>query len=147
MQKSMFSSEEPPASRSASLGFVKVWLTQEGILHFAFLEWLSGIAPNGSSGRTSLGYCQADKDGILVPSSGRWRNSGMGSLTASWTLNTGEWPNDAVVSSLSQITETGDVPQRYYLTKRACAGILRRAEKRGKKLPEQLAGALETVLS
>jgi hypothetical protein len=46
---------------------------------------------------------------------------------------------------LSDTLETGDVPQRFYLSEKACQGILRRAEKRGKKLPEQLQRALEAV--
>jgi hypothetical protein len=41
--------------------------------------------------------------------------------------------------------ETGDVPRRFYLTAKACAGILRRAEKRGKELPTQLHQALQAV--
>jgi hypothetical protein len=41
--------------------------------------------------------------------------------------------------------ETGDVPQRFFLSQKACAGILRRAAKRGKELPAQLAHALEEV--
>ena len=57
------------------------------------------------------------------------------------TLNTGESPRDAEESSLSQILE--DSPhQRYYLSKTACLGILRRAEERGKELPGQLKTAL-----
>jgi hypothetical protein len=53
--------------------------------------------------------------------------------------------SDDAVCSLSDILETGDVPQRYYLTAKACQGILRRAEKRGKDLPPQLAHALQAV--
>ena len=49
------------------------------------------------------------------------------------------------VCSLSDILETGDVPQRYFLTARACRGILRRAEKRGKALPSALHQALRSV--
>jgi hypothetical protein len=45
------------------------------------------------------------------------------------------FPNDGGVCSLSDILETGDVPQRYYLSAKACAGILRRAAKRGKNCP------------
>ena len=37
------------------------------------------------------------------------------------------------------------MPQRYYLSPKACAGILRRAEKRGKALPAALAAALRSV--
>ena len=60
------------------------------------------------------------------------------------TLNISEFPSDAVACSLSEVLET-DVPQKYYLSARACQGILRRAEKRGKKLPQQLYEALATV--
>lgn len=49
-------------------------------------------------------------------------------------------PNERV--SLSEVLETGPVPARYYLSPRAASGILRRAEKRGKRLPELLAQAL-----
>ena len=60
---------------------------------------------------------------------------------ASSMLNTGASPRDAVVSSLSQILEAAPHP-RYYLTKTACLGILRRARERGKELPSQLKMAL-----
>jgi hypothetical protein len=48
---------------------------------------------------------------------------------------------------LSDILETGELPQRYYLSGTACRGILRRAEKRGKDLPEALKSALLAVAS
>ena len=63
-------------------------------------------------------------------------------LGAFWTLNTGVSPKDAVESSLSRILQA-EVPRRYYLSKTACLGILRRAEERGKELPVQLKAALE----
>lgn len=44
-------------------------------------------------------------------------------------------------SFLWQILED-TVPQKYFLSERACVGILRRSEKRGKKLPEVLKNAL-----
>lgn len=58
------------------------------------------------------------------------------------TLNTSEWPNDAAVCSLSQVLEKGSVHPRYFLSPKACAGILRRAEKRGGALPTILHHAL-----
>jgi hypothetical protein len=61
------------------------------------------------------------------------------------TPNISEWPNAAAVCSLSQVLETGSVPQRFFLSAKACAGILRRAEKRGKRLPQPLEQALRTV--
>lgn len=56
-------------------------------------------------------------------------------------LNTGECPNEEKESRLSQILED-NAPQKYYLSTRACLGILRRAEERGKVLPPMLEQAL-----
>lgn len=58
-----------------------------------------------------------------------------------WTLNTGESPKDAAESSLSAILQE-NAPEKYSLSARACEGILRRAERRGKKLPPMLWEAL-----
>ena len=58
------------------------------------------------------------------------------------TLNTGVCPRVERGSSLWQILELH--PQRkYYLSRKACLGILRRARKRGKELPATLKLALE----
>ena len=57
-------------------------------------------------------------------------------------LNTSECPKGAVESSLSQIL-LDTVPSRYYLSRKACLGILRRARERGKPLPPQLEQALK----
>src|SRR5690606_12480372 len=67
------------------------------------------------------------------------------SLGGPWTPNISPWHNDAAVCSLSQVLETGSIPQRYFLSGTACAGILRRAEKRGKDLPAALHAALRSV--
>lgn len=48
--------------------------------------------------------------------------------------------------SLSQVLESGPVHQRYFLSEKACSGILRRAEKRGKALPDALRNALQAVV-
>jgi hypothetical protein len=66
----------------------------------------------------------------------------MGGLTESWTLNGVDWPKDASVCSLSAVLEMKNLPERFYLSAKACAGILRRAEKRGKELPPMLKEAL-----
>lgn len=54
----------------------------------------------------------------------------------------GQFPSDAGVSSLSDILETGDVPQRFFLSPRACRGIVRRNDERGKTLVPALDRAL-----
>ena len=110
-----------------------------------FSGLLTEHGPAGWFGRTSPASCRQMEDGTLVPYSGAWSNSGMASPTESLTLNTLEWPSAAVVCSLSDTLETGAVPQRFFLSATACRGILRRAEKRGKSLPEQLKRALEEV--
>ena len=59
------------------------------------------------------------------------------------TRNTGESPNVAVESRLSQILEA--TPHgKYCLSAKACQGILRRAERRGKDLPPVLKAVLLT---
>ena len=65
-----------------------------------------------------------------------------GALSGYWTRSGSEWPSVVDVCSLSSILETGDVPQRYYLSETACSGILRRASRRGKPLPPKLEQAL-----
>ena len=59
--------------------------------------------------------------------------------------NISAWPNDASVCSLSSVLETGLIPEKYYLSGKACDGILRRAERRGKALPAALRDALVAV--
>ena len=77
----------------------------------------------------------------------------LGELT---TLNAGEKPSETAVqemlsvwgphsvaeeSRLSQILEENPLP-KYNLTAKACLGILRRAERRGKDLPKLLKAVL-----
>lgn len=57
-------------------------------------------------------------------------------------LNFSECPKGAVDASLSAIL-VATVPSKYYLSRTACRGILRRAEERGKPLPPQLEVALK----
>jgi len=63
----------------------------------------------------------------------------------SMTLNTGEFPSAVRESTLSQILQA-NAPEKYSLSPTACAGIIRRAEKRNKTLPPMLEDALmETI--
>ena len=61
------------------------------------------------------------------------------------TLNTSESPSVAVECFLSEILQV-DAPEKYSLSPKACNGILRRAEKRGKTLPDMLRDALTEVV-
>ena len=86
--------------------------------------------------------CSCD---VPRPDTGRWESfweNDAAWLGECWTLNTGESPSVAVESFLWQILEDSP-PQRYYLSQKACRGILERVKARGKKLPEQLLWALK----
>lgn len=76
----------------------------------------------------------------------------MGGPTESLTLNLSEWTgtrgqfhSDGGVSSLSDVLETRPLPPQYYLTGKACGGILDRADGRSKTLPPLLEAVLESV--
>lgn len=93
--------------------------------------------------------CQISEGNVSIPRppKNKWGGKaqswamGIQSLGEHLTLNIGECPKEESVSTLSQILE--ETPHRkYYLSVKACLGILRRAEKRGKELPEILRQAL-----
>lgn len=164
-----FLSEEPPAKATASPDSERDWMIRVATSCLPMLQLLGDTGPRGWSGRTSSVSFQATKDELLQAfwdsspddeskspqTDGKLRalSTATKALTASHgaslTLNLSEQnafqtPSHSVdgVSSLSDILETGDVPPRFFLSGKACRGILRRAEKRGKALPEQLAHAL-----
>ena len=65
-----------------------------------------------------------------------------GALLGEYMMHSfGECPREENVSRLSQILEDNPHP-KYCLSEKACQGILNRANKRGKKLPEILEQAL-----
>ena len=144
-EQSTFWSEERLANPSALPDSAKDSTTHEAdsCLHILRSLGVSGL--DGLSGKMSPASCRATEEGILEPSSGRWGHWGMGGPTESWTHSGSEWPSAVAVCSLSQTLETGPLPQRFYLSAKACAGILRRAAKRGKELPPMLREALEMV--
>ena len=137
--------EERPVSPSALRASGEAWMTTVVTWPLSILGWLTDCGPDGWFGRTSPASCRQTEEGILVPYSGAWANSGMGSPIERLTLSSTEWPSDGVACSLSDILETGDLPQRYFLSAKACRGILRRSENRGKTLPLALEQALQQV--
>jgi hypothetical protein len=104
---------------------------------------LSSLPP-GCSSRTSLAYYPATEGPTLPSSFGGWQGSGMWGPTGFLTANISEWPSDdaGCSCSLAEILEP-EVPPKYWLSPKACRGILRRAEKRGRDLPPSLKSALE----
>ncbi len=83
----------------------------------------------------------------LTPGHGNLLGESYWELISPWpggssTLNTGPAPlSEEDVYSLSQILQDAP-PRKYYLSKTAYLGILRRAGERGKELPPQLKAAL-----
>lgn len=78
-------------------------------------------------------------DGVIADAS--WEMGGR-LLGGYMTHSFGELPREENVSLLSQILQERP-PQKYSLSPKACIGILKRANRRGKKLPEILQKALE----
>ena len=75
------------------------------------------------------------------PADASWETDGA-LLGAFSTRSFGECPKDGVESHLSRILEA-EPHQKYCLSAKACQGILNRAKRRGKILPEALRQALE----
>jgi len=146
--------------------FARAWLEAGADSSTKWLEFVSESDRASSSGKTSmeplaltaaeisrlscvlsrvsrLKFLKTDGDG---PASSRLRSlRGGGIALGGCSMRSiSEWPKDAAVCSLSQVLET-DVARKYYLSPKACAGILRRAANRGKELPPQLAAALQAV--
>lgn len=77
----------------------------------------------------------------LTPDSCSMSWGGCQSLGDCMTLNFGASPSVVKESRLSQILEDY-APDKYYLSPKACKGILTRAERRNKELPPELKAAL-----
>jgi len=133
MQLTMFDlpleSLQPASSGKTSRASSAPRTTHSGAFWQALPEKMSHFSHQGADGQT-----------LVLCMDQRAQSHG-----GPWTPNISEWPNDAAVCSLSQALETGSIPQRFFLSGTACAGILRRAEKRGKTLPAALQQALGAV--
>lgn len=102
------------------------------------------------------GTCPCQPMGGATEASYRTSAGDTGWPTECLTLNTREFPDfqaqsrsadgafssSDTVAGLTEVLWTGSIPLRYYLTEKACRGILRRAENRGKTLPDILRKAL-----
>lgn len=155
------SSEERPANPSVLRDCEEVSLTLGGALCSPTSPSPTDTTPDSSSGRT----CPESSPPRTTPSGVSWEPSAERGVLCSRQgengrtqvmlldpkemsrggfsmLSGSEWPNDAVVCSLSDVLLTGPIPQKYFLSAKACSGILRRAERRGKTLPPMLEQAL-----
>lgn len=130
-------------------------------MQLTMFESCAGSQPQPASGKTSPASSPTKATRLAASSAPWWANPknsnrqgengrtlvvcmdpGEQSHGGFWMPNISAWPNDAAVCSLSQVLEQGSIHSKYYLSAKACAGILRRAEARGKTLPEPLLLAL-----
>ena len=102
------------------------------------------LKPSAASPKTAYQFLDLRKASGTTPVA--WSVMDGASHGGSMMLNTGECPSAENASTLSQILQA-NVPEKYFLSAKACAGILRRAEKRGKELPVMLREALEEVVA
>lgn len=102
----------------------------------------------GSSLRTYPDSFPRTADEISESFSRRWPSSGFTtSLGECWTADTSECPSDGgAFSSLPDVL-LATVPERFFLSPKAAAGIIRRAHDRGKVLPPRLAADLAELAS
>lgn len=101
--------------------------------------------PPGCSSRTYPASSPRTMVGTSESFWGRWPNSGTAALGECSTHATSEYPSDAAEYSLSAILE-GTVDPRYMLSVRAAAGVLRRADVRGRILHPTLMEALRRIV-
>ena len=106
-------------------------------------EKTSGVFSRRSPELRSVVFQSLD----LTPGHGNLLGESYWELISPWrgdasTLNTGVSPREEKESSLSQILQDAP-PIKYYLSPKACLGILRRASERGKALPPKLERALK----
>ena len=139
---------------------MKIFETAEQLSLFDHDSWSGKTSPEPSpaaspkektSGSSSKKYAELVAVPYmfldLTPGAGNLLGVSYWEIRSPWRgesliLNTGPAPRSAVgVSSLSQILQE-NVPKKYYLSPKACLGILRRAWERGKELPKMLKRAL-----
>ena len=142
--------EELPVRDSASRESRAASAIPEAPSASPIADFLELCVQDGSSGKMCRASLARTEERASKRSSAQLMRSGIVSRGECWTLNTCEWTDTLVpfrkeegVCSLSDILESGNIPQKYYLSRDACTGILRRAAKRGRALPEALRQALE----
>lgn len=111
----------------------------------SLLDYLSKVAPELLSSRTFQASSLATEDETSESSFERWPASGMVWGGACLTAGSLESPSHVRESTLSDVIETGEVPQRYFLSPNAARGMLRRVDRMGRSLFPPLRSALEIL--
>lgn len=111
----------------------------------SLLDYLSKASPELLSSRTFQVSSLATEDETSESLFARWPASGILSDGVCLTAGSLESPSHAKESSLSDVIETSEVPQRYFLSPNAARGMLRRADRMGRSLFPPLRSALEIL--
>lgn len=115
---------------------------ERGNLALEFCRILRDKKPTWFIWENVPGVLSSGKGKTSKQSLERLPKSGMAFRGEFLTLNSSEFPNDVKECLLSDILETGDHLTKYSLSPKACAGIIKRALKRKKKIPEILLKSL-----
>ena len=111
----------------------------------SLLDWLEKASPELFFSKTLRAYSVPTEEKILASCSQRWPSSGILSDGVLLTANTSEYPSQGRGSTLSDVVETGAVPEKYFLSPNAARGILRRADRMGRNLRPHFRTSLEIL--
>lgn len=143
-QQSMLFQVDSPVRMSRLPGLARDLLETDQDYSSALLTLLNAIVRDGSLSKMCPVFYPAKREETSTPSSVKWLDSGIAWPGGCLTLSTTDWPSDAEGCTLSEVLET-DVPLKYYLSPRACRGLLQRSEERERWIPPILEGALRSV--
>lgn len=140
-QTSKLSSRKSSVSQSQMLPLCLCLQKSGARADSSTMSWGGGLW-HGEPQTHSISEFRKDENGLL------WLPTSTDFLPEKFylTLNIGEMPREENPTILSDVLQD-DADSKYNLSSKACVGILRRSEKRGKALPPILKEALENQIS
>lgn len=114
-------------------------------LFYEFARLVGEGKPELFFSKTLRAYSAPTEEKILESCSQRWPSSGILSDGVLLTANTSECPNHGRGSTLSDVVETGEVQEKYFLSPNAAKGIIRRADRMGRNLRPHFRMSLEIL--
>ena len=164
MEQLTLFTEDHHAKTSQWLADVQAWMARGAACSGTSAESLLRSLPLGFCGKTSLALCPLTADATSLPCCGDsqvhdpmcplaagetwalWSGHSESPSGGCLTLAGSESHSDADVCSLSAVLEPSQtVSSKYFLSPRAAAGILKRAQRRGRSLPPALHAALTSI--
>jgi len=142
-QPGLFSLDDRRAEAAAA-GRAAGWLASAAASDGGAADLWALSAPAGLWERAALASSHQEAALALRRAASRLPNAGMAWPGRHLALKTSEWRNNGTAASLSDILEDEPGPQ-YWLSAKAAAGVLRRAESRGATLPAALVAALRSI--